>query len=94
MPTAKPTSDDLSPAMRYYLLVGAWAPGRVSGWVALAQAGLYGQPTPQDIWTTHADALIAEAAAAGFDPFAVTKRRPRGPAFEAWQRTFLALHTY
>ena len=93
MPTTY-TSDDVTPAMRYYLLAGEWAPGRIKGWVSLAQAGMFGQPTPEAVWTVHQHALVDEADRAGFRPFMLTKTKPRGPAFAQWQRAFLAEHSY
>ncbi len=84
----------LTPAMTYWLLVGAWPEGRVHGWVAAAQAGLYGEPSADEVWQAHGDALIAEAAAVGFEAFWVHKRRPTGPGFETWKTAFLRAHTY
>jgi hypothetical protein len=60
----------------------------------LAQAGLYGEPTPETVWEAHSDELIAEARAAGFEPHRLTGRRPRGLAFDRWQRQFLDRHRY
>ena len=83
-----------SPAWTYALLVGESAPSRLTGWVAQAQGGAYGEPTDTEVWAAHREALIAEAAAHGFEPYALTKTRPRGAAFDAWAKQFLAQHSY
>jgi hypothetical protein len=94
MPVARGGEAPINPALRYRLLVGDWAPGRVHGWVTAMS-----DPTPEalsDAWTQHADSLQAEAAAAGFAAWgaSATKRRPRGPAVERWRAAFLREHTY
>ena len=43
-----------------------------------------------DVWAD----LIAEARAAGFAPFRVTRRTPTGEAFERWRADFLRRHAY
>jgi hypothetical protein len=49
---------------------------------------------PADVWPVHRDALIAEAGAAGFQPFWATKKRPTGAKFERWRERFLREHSY
>jgi hypothetical protein len=83
-----------SPAMTYALMVGEEPTARVHGWVALAQAGLYGEPTVDAVWAEHRAAVIAEAAAYGFEPHALTGRTPRGAGVERWRKAFLAAHVY
>jgi hypothetical protein len=85
-----------SPAMTYALMIGEEPTARVHGWVALAQAGLYGEPTVEAVWAQaqHRAAVIAEAAAHGFKPHALTGRTPRGAGVERWRKAFLAAHVY
>ena len=47
-----------------------------------------------ELWEAHADALIAEARQHGFVPYWLTKKRPRGPAVDAWAKQFLDAHRY
>jgi hypothetical protein len=60
-------------------MVGRWAPVRLPGWVALANAGLHGEPTADTVWDAHVDRLIAEARAHDFEPHRLTRRAPRWP---------------
>jgi hypothetical protein len=83
-----------SPAWTYALLVGESATQRMTGWVKQAMAGLHGEPTAAEVWEAHRDALIAEAAAHDFEPYALTHKRPRGAAFEQWHAAFLNAHQY
>jgi hypothetical protein len=75
-------------------MTGQYANARLRGWVAAAQAGLYGEPTPEAVWAAHADDLIAEAKAAGFKPHQLTNRVPSGPGFEQWRTAFLESPRY
>jgi hypothetical protein len=84
----------LLPAATYALMVGQWAPVRLAGWVKLAQAGQCGEPTLDEVWEAHGDALINEAATFGFEPYRLTRRRPGGPGFSRWQQDFFDLHQY
>jgi hypothetical protein len=84
----------LTPAMQFLLLTGTHAAARLPGWVTTAQAGTLDEPKPDHVWWAHCDSLTAEAARHGFQPFWLTKKRPRGAAFDAWRTRFLALHTY
>ena len=56
----------LTPAMTYCLMTGTGSDKRIHGWVALAQQGQFGEPTPDQVWEMHRETLIAEAHAAGF----------------------------
>jgi hypothetical protein len=51
----------LSPAMTFCLMTGAEPTARLRGWVALAHAGLYGQPSVEAVWLQHRAAIVAEA---------------------------------
>ena len=76
-------STEMSPALRYRLMTGAEPSGRIAGWVQLAQ----GVAAPPDVaWRAHGHALITEAEAHGFVPYAQTKKRPSGPGFDRLQR--------
>jgi hypothetical protein len=83
-----------SPAWTYALLAGRDPDCRLHGWVTQAQAGQYGEPTADDIWAQHQEALTDEARAHGFEPFWQTKRRTTGDGFERWSAQFLQQHTY
>ena len=84
----------LMPAMLYALMVGEEPTVRVPGWVALAHAGRFGNPSVAEVWAEHRVAVIAEATAHGFEPYELTDRPPQGPGFEAWHEAFLARHVY
>ncbi len=84
----------LTPAMTFFLMTGRWADARLPGWVSAAQAGLYGEPTPEAVWAEQAESLVSEARAAGFEPYGLTKKRPRGAAVEQWRAAFLDAHRY
>ena len=96
MPTKQPgNTTPLSPAWRFYLMTGGWAPRRIAGWVALAQVPPADESRRvREAWAEHGDALQQEASAAGFVPWAATRKRPRGAAVEAWARRFLSEHAY
>jgi hypothetical protein len=83
-----------SPAMTFCLMTGAEPTARLHGWVALAHAGLYGEPTVEAVWSQHRTAVVAEAAAYGFEPYALTGRTPRGAGVARWRQAFLAAHVY
>jgi len=83
-----------SPSWTFELLTGASPGCRLKGWVAMLQAGQCGEPTADDVWARHREALIGEAEAHGFEPFRVAGLRPSGPAFEQWRVAFLATHSY
>jgi hypothetical protein len=84
----------LTPAMRFALMTGQSPDVRIHGWPALAQAGQFGEPTPDQAWAAHGEALIAEARRAGFEPFWLRSREPAGPAFRRWSEAFLQEHRY
>ncbi len=85
----------LTPALHYLLMVGAWADARLHGWVALAMVPLSETDTHvRAAWADHGEALIAEARSFDFEPYQVTRRRPRGPGFDRWQQAFIAEHRY
>ena len=74
---------------------------RLQGWVSHVQDavkqpdGMYDNTLAGDgLWEAHADALIAEARQHGFVPYWLTKKRPRGPAVDAWAKQFLDAHRY
>lgn len=83
-----------SPAWTLVLLTGQPAPCRITGWAVQAQAGLYGDPTADQVWEQHREALIAEAQAHEFEPYAHAHRTPTGPGFQRWCEAFLAAHRY
>jgi hypothetical protein len=83
-----------SPAMTYCLMTGEEPTAHVRGWVKLAHAGLYGEPTVEAVWRQHRTAVVAEAAAYGFEPYALTGRTPRGANFARWLNAFLSAHVY
>ena len=86
-------SPELPPASwTYFLLVGKTAPVRLENWPE--PLGLFGAPTPHEVWERHPDALLALAAQHGFEPHYVTKRRPKGESFEKWRARFLHEHLY
>jgi hypothetical protein len=68
-----------SPAWTYGLLTGQDPHCRLPGWPAMFQQRL-GEPDAAQVWAQHGEALIAEARAHGFEPFALTRQRPSGPA--------------
>ena len=80
--------------MTYCLMTGTYADVRIHGWVALAQQGQFGAPTPDQAWAVHRESLIAAARAAGFQPNWETNRDPAGPAFRQWRYRFLEQHRY
>ena len=53
-----------------------------------------GEPTPEAVWAEQAESLVSEARAAGFEPYGLTKKRPRGAAVEQWRAAFLDAHRY
>lgn len=93
--TPKGRSDiPLTPAIKFFLMTGGWAPARLPGWFAAAQAGMFGHPTPAAVWEEWADVLTGEAASAGFAPSGIGSKRPRGDAVAQWAKQFLARHAY
>lgn len=83
----------LPPALHYLLMTGEFADTRIHGWVHVAQLADL-EAACMDAWRLHGEALIAEAAAAGFEPTGLDHRRPTGKAVEQWRRTFLQAHSY
>lgn len=63
---------------------------RLLGWVELAM----GEHDLAAMWAAHSAALITEAGAHRFQPFALTHKAPTGSGFEVWRRRFLAEHRY
>lgn len=84
----------LRPAMAYLLMTGESTNIRLRGWVALEQAGQFGEPMPEAVWEAYGNELMAEAAASNFTPFWLHKKKPKGAAFEQWRTSFLAAHRY
>jgi hypothetical protein len=82
------------PAWTFVLLTGTPAPDRIRGWVVQGQAGRFGEPDADEILQRHREALAEEAHAHGFEPAFLTEQRPSGDGFQAWQRQFLADHSY
>jgi hypothetical protein len=80
--------------MTFCLMTGTSAEVRIHGWVALAQQGQFGEPTPDQAWAAHRATLIAEARAAGFEPFWLQSHEPTGPDFRRWRDAFLRAHAY
>ena len=78
----------------YYCMVGEYPSVHLHGWVALLIGDHGDGPTAATVWTQHGEALIAEAEAAGFVPWMVTKKRPRGDAVRAWEQAFVEQHRY
>lgn len=95
MPTSKRRdTSPLTAAMRYYLMAGESPDVRIRGWVALAQQGRFGEPTPDRAWAAHGPALVAEGAAAGFEPYWSTQQAPAGAGFRHWRDAFVREHGY
>jgi hypothetical protein len=84
----------IPPAIRFYLLLGQWPPQRCRGWVDLAQAGMFGQPTLEERWATHGELLTAEARQAGFEPAGIHGRLPTGEAVLRWADAFVDQYHY
>ena len=84
----------MTPAMTYCLMTGTSADCRIHGWVSLAQAGQFGEPTPDQAWAAHREALTAIARAHDFEPYFLHSRAPGGPGFRAWAQAFLSEHRY
>ena len=81
----------LTPEMTYYLMTGKWATVvRLEGVWAAAQAGLWGNPSIEEVWAAHRRALIAEARRAGFVPAGPDGPSPTGRAFRRWAKRFLS----
>ena len=81
-----------SPSWRWLLMTGSPAQCRLRGWVALTYDDC--ATVGRRLWAEHGDALTREAAAAGFVPFWSRRKKPRGPAFDAWAAAFLQAHRY
>ena len=94
MKVKRAPSAPLTPAMRFCLMTGADPECRLHGWVALAQQGQFGEPTPDEAWAVHREALITEAKAHDFEPFWLHSRAPAGPGFRAWAQAFLSEYRY
>jgi hypothetical protein len=84
----------LTPAMTFCLMTGQAPDVRIRGWVALAQEGQCGEPTLDQVWAAHHETLIAQAKAAGFEPYWLRSREPAGRAFRSWRDAFLREHSY
>jgi hypothetical protein len=85
----------LSPAVAYRLMSGRWAEARMHGWAEAA--ALIGSAEARHLaaaWAAHRDALVAEAEASGFVPYAVSHQQPRGPGFDTWADRYLRDHRY
>jgi hypothetical protein len=83
-----------SPSWTFELLTGASPGVRLRGWVKMLQAGQFGEPTADQVWAAHGEALTEEAETNGFEPFWLTKKKPTGDAFIAWATAFLQQHQY
>ena len=87
----KPRVDlPLSPAWKYLLMAGTFAPGRVPGWTDVVQENGMGNR----LWAVHRAALLAEAAEHHFEPYWVRSRAPSGPGFRRWADLFVEQHRY
>ena len=91
--TASAPTIPLTPALTFALMTGTQATVRLVGWVTLAQERDV-ETALEAAWTQHGAALTAEAAAAGFEPHWLHRRRPTGPGFQAWSEAFLAASKY
>jgi hypothetical protein len=90
----KAQHDDLpSPAWVFALLSGGDPGVRLRGWAQMYQQHL-GAPTAAMLWQQHREALIAEAAAHGFEPYMDSGKRPSGAGFEAWRKQWLEANCY
>jgi hypothetical protein len=93
MPSPK-RSDDLPPALIYWLMVGPpddshFTPFRIHGWYdALMTAA--DPDLLEAIWQEHGEALSAEAREAGFEPWYLTQPPAAEPygAEAVWAKTF------
>jgi hypothetical protein len=86
------TLTSLTPAAHHLLMIGSPCAGRIKGWVALGEC----QDVDAfviDAWDEHGDQLAAEAAAAGFVPWAA-HRRPPTAAARRWSAAFAEAHRY
>jgi phage gp46-like protein len=54
----------LSPAWKYVLMAGTFAPARIPGWTDVVQENGRGNR----LWTVHRAALLTEAADNAFEP--------------------------
>jgi hypothetical protein len=78
----------VSPALKYALLVGTWAPGRIRGWVEASQLSY---EDIEAIWQQHRDELEREARASGFNACGPDADPPRrSAARDEWARAFFA----
>ena len=80
----------VTPAMTYQLMTGEAPTVRLPGWVKTAQK----DPGEATVWRGYGPALTQVAADAGFEPYALKRRKPTGAAFEAWLTKFVADHGY
>ena len=101
MPSLKPATASVSPALRHVLLADdqpmpTTAP-RLPGWLAaltLSESGL------RAAWRAHRDQLLAEAARAGFTPYAAlqfdhaTESAASRTARRQWSRQWFLDHGY
>ena len=78
----------------YELLAGGDPNCRLPGWFLVLSAGRNDEPDAIAVWEQHAPALTALARQHNFEPFHLTRKRPKGESFEEWRRQFLAQHKY
>jgi hypothetical protein len=94
--TAPPPRQPLSDAMHYQLMIGDLSGARLHGWVALWETNPQRdfETALAESWAEHGAALIAEAAAFGFEPWMVGRQRPTGDGVTRWRQQFIAQHRY
>jgi hypothetical protein len=80
----------LSPAWKYLLMAGTFAPCRVPGWTDVIHETASGDR----LWAVHNAALLGEAAAHQFEPYWLRSRAPSGAGFRRWCDRFVAEHEY
>jgi hypothetical protein len=82
------------PPATVFELVGGPDPSapRLDGCWEPLLAGLWGEPSLDQVWHQHREALTDMAHAAGFAPYWPTKIRPRGKAFARWRAAFIQQH--
>jgi hypothetical protein len=90
--TRKSPPGPLSPAVRFFLMLGVWPPTmksrRVVGWVGLSEWIREGAAA-RNAADAYADELTEEAAGFDFVPWMVSGRRPHGPGVNRWYQAFL-----
>ena len=72
------------PGVQYQLMTGEAPTVRLRGWVKTAQKD-HDEAT---VWRAYGPAMTQVAADAGFEPYALKRRKPTGAAFEAWRTRF------